>query len=348
MPDRPSRFRQSCLLSLLLVAACQTSVVHRNEMPEQPIAFIYYPEEIARRRADRLNHEPVAPQSNLQEKRGVVDLNAIGKFLGDSQGPGTDTREFAGRIALLDPVTGDVEVLAAATKGAIPLAWSSDHRRLLFTQDTSGGMQLFEFDRRLGVVLKITRGPNLHPWGCYGPDSRVVLMVAEVGFDTEREVSTVESRIGVLAPGGLVEFVSDGPYDRDPTCSPDGTAIAYVRSNEAGLDQVWVRSLLAEGEARPISPGYNPSFSPDGEWIVYNQRSRGSPRLWRIHKSGSGRRLIGEWSGTEEIRPRVSPDGAIVVYESVLDNRFRLFVRRMDGTGNRVLFSDGDGSHAVW
>ena len=348
MRERLPGFRPSWLLSLLLVAACQTPVVHRNEMSEHPIAFIYYPEEIARRRADRLNHEPPTPQSNLQEKRGVVDLNAFGKYLDESQGSGTDAREFAGRIALLDPVTGDLEVLAAATKGAIPLAWSQDHQRLLFTQDTSGGMQLFEFDRRLGVVKKLTRGPNLHPWGCYGPDPGVVLMVAEVGFDTERGVSTVESRIGVLGPGGLVEFVSDGPYDRDPTCSPDGQAVAYVRTNDVGVDEIWVRSLQAEGEARPISPGYNPSFSPDGEWIVYNQRSGRSPRLWRIHKSGSGRRLIGEWSGTEEIRPRVSPDGEIVVYESVLDNRFRLFVRRMDGTGNRVLFSDGDGSHAVW
>ena len=51
---------------------------------------------------------------------------------------------------------------------------------------------------------------------------------------------------------------------------------------------------------------------------------------------------------TEEIRPRVSPDGTVVVFESVLKDRFRLFVRRMDGTGNRLLFADGDGTHAVW
>jgi hypothetical protein len=32
----------------------------------------------------------------------------------------------------------------------------------------------------------------------------------------------------------------------------------------------------------------------------------------------------------------------------VLENRYRLFLRRFDGTGDQVLFSAGDGTHAVW
>ena len=57
---------------------------------------------------------------------------------------------------------------------------------------------------------------------------------------------------------------------------------------------------------------------------------------------------MGAGAGFEELRPVVSPDGDFVVYESVHENRFRLFMRRFDGRGDAVLFASGDGSHAVW
>ncbi len=328
---------------------CQVPRVHGDEVSREPIAFIYYSEDLARRRADAFGDaQRRRPASgDPRENRGVLDLNAFGSYLGDRLGPGAGNDEFAGRIALLDAASGAFELLEAATRGSIPLDWSSDHRRLLFSQESMSGRQLYEYDRETSVVLRITRGPDLHPWGCYGPGGRVVMMVAEIftdGFGRQ----AVRARLGLLAAGGAVEFLTDGPYDRDPTCAPDGSAIAWVRSNEAGVDEVWVRAL-PDGEARAISPGFHPSFSQDGEWIVYNQTMRrASTRLWRIHRNGAGRRAIGEWTGDEERRPQVSPDGKLVVYESIVENRYRLFVRRMDGTGNRVLFSDGDGTHAVW
>ena len=49
-----------------------------------------------------------------------------------------------------------------------------------------------------------------------------------------------------------------------------------------------------------------------------------------------------------EIQPSFSPDGKLVLY--VADNGFehRLYVRRFDGTGDRLLLVSGGGAAPVW
>ncbi|MBW2541489.1 MAG: PD40 domain-containing protein [Deltaproteobacteria bacterium] len=136
--------------------------------------------------------------------------------------------------------------------------------------------------------------------------------------------------------------------DGEPACSPDGSAAAYVRLLPGDRSEIWIHFFGGEEPPRAIAQGRDPSFSPDGEWIVYSRHAGNAPALWRIRRDGTGRTRIGRGSGAEEYGPAVSPDGSLVAYESVSGNRHRLFVRRFDGTGDRVLFADGDGTHVVW
>jgi Tol biopolymer transport system component len=49
-----------------------------------------------------------------------------------------------------------------------------------------------------------------------------------------------------------------------------------------------------------------------------------------------------------EIQPTFSPDGRLVLYVS--DNGYdeRIYVRRFDGTGDRILMSSGGGTNPTW
>ena len=241
-------------------------------------------------------------------------------------------------------------VLESARKGAIPLVWSPDRDRLLFAQRELGKLQLFEYQRDSRVVSQITAGPDHHPQGCYGPDGRLIAVVAKRAGSTEDRTGgeKLVSRIALMGQGDAVESISPGPTDGEPACSPDGTAVAYVRLFSDARSEIWIHSFADEEPARAIAQGREPSFSPDGEWIVYSRVVGKTPALWRVRRDGSGRTRLGRGSGADEYGPAVSPDGSLVVYESVFGNRYRLFVRRFDGTGDSVLFSDGDGTHAVW
>ena len=342
--------RIALAIGLMLIApGCQGPGVAREEIPEEPIAFIFHPEDEARRRAEAYAERATPATRGRLEPSSVVHLNTFRDYLTRAFGS-PDADKLAGQLSLLDPRSRRVTVLESARKGAIPLAWSPGRDRLLFAQWDLGTLQLFEFERGSRVVSQLTRGPDQHPQGCYGPDGRLIAVVATHAGSTEDRASRsrLVSRIAALGPGDALESISPGPTDGEPACSPDGTALAYVRLFPDERSEIWIHSFVDEEPARAIAQGREPSFSPDGEWIVYSRVVGKTPALWRIRRDGTGRSRLGRGSGADEYGPAVSPDGSLVVYESVFGNRYRLFVRRFDGTGDSVLFSDGDGTHAVW
>jgi len=335
---------------LMLVApGCQAPGVARTEIPEDPVAFIFHPEDEARRRAEAFAKRSPADSPSGLGTPVIVQLNSFRDYLEQAYGSRADGG-FAGRLSLMNPRSRRVTVLESARKGAIPLAWSPDRDRLLFAQWDLGKLQLFEFERDSGAVSQLTAGPDHHPQGCYGPGGRLVAVVAKRAESTEDPSSRggLASRIALIGPSDAVESISAGPRDGEPACSPDGSAVAYVRLLPGARSEIWIYSFAGEEPARAIATGRGPSFSPDGKWIVYSRAVGKTPVLWRVRRDGSGRTRLGLGSGADEYGPAVSPDGSLVIYESVLRNRYRLFVRRFDGTGDSVLFSDGDGTHAVW
>ena len=331
--------------------ACQGTSVGGADLPGEPIAIIYYPEEIARRRAEDLEATEGRKRKSLSEgKEGVMHVNLGLQYLDDTFGVQSQGEfdPMAGYLALLDPRTAQVKIIEAARRGAIPQDWSSDHRHLLFSQRTSQNMQLFEYDTEQDHVVRLTREPGIHPWGCYGPDHRLVLMSAEF-LSGSSSNQTLSTKILLTEPGGLdPQPISAGPMDHSPTCAPDGSAVAYVRTGTHGGFELVVHSPLIEGSSRTIAPGAEPRFTADSQWIIYTSQRRGHSTLWRIRPNGSGRSRIGSGTGFDEMRPASSPSGRFVVYQSEANSRSRLFVRRFDGTGDRILFADGDASNPVW
>ncbi|MFP8879590.1 MAG: hypothetical protein VCE43_09160 [Myxococcota bacterium] len=320
-----------------------------REISELPIAFVYHTEAEARQRAESVaerGERPYDPRSQT-ENRGVVHVNEFKTLLDNVFGENPAPR-YRGRLALLDARSDDIVLVHGAHPGAVPQAWSSDHRRLLFAQGDPGSLQLYEFDRQTDEVAKLTHGPDSHPQGCYSSEGRLVVTVQRMerpGGSSARGQLT--SRLAVRLPSGRIDIISSGPVDGEPACSPEGQRVAFVRvfGNEP---QIWVQSLTPGAAARPITSGRSPAFSPDGQWIVFGRGDGETAKLWRIHTDGGGRTRLGIGSGAEEYRPAVSPDGRFVVYESVVDNRSRLFMRRFSGSGDVVLFSSGDGMQAVW
>jgi Tol biopolymer transport system component len=155
------------------------------------------------------------------------------------------------------------------------------------------------------------------------------------------------SRIVRRRPGGAApELLSEGPADHSPTCAPDGAAVVWVSRGPKGREAL-VSRMPPEAEPREIGPGREPSFSRDGQWVIYAAPARRSWRVLRVRPDGSGRAPVGE-SLQEEHQPAFSPDGRLALVV-VHDGGVRqLHVRRLDGSGDRILFDDGDAEFPVW
>jgi hypothetical protein len=340
-------------LGVVLLASlvgCQGLGIGSGEIADQRFALLWFDAETHRRRAELVRDS--IPGFEKVGPAGTVNLDTFSDYMGnllgvaDARGGGSLrgqlTKRFPGRLALVRPRDGDAQVLPA-TAGAKPWDWDAAGQRLLFSQLVGRFQQLFVYDVRSDTVYPVTRGPEVHPAGCFGPDERLVLVTT--GVKDKRPFS----RLDISEPGGTrPKPFSEGPSDYEVACAPDGSAVAWVRVDEHGRDQLMTRSPTLDGPTRRLGPGRFPAFSPDAEWIVYSRLDRdGRWALQRIRADGSGRRPVGV--GTRnEIQPTFSPDGRLVLYVS--DNGYdeRIYMRRFDGTGDRILMSSGGGTNPTW
>ena len=318
--------------------------VPASALPETPIAIQYRTPEEARRRVEattpRVESAPRTPTVG-SKARLTADVDRLGAYLAERLGAAGAEGDRGGRLALLDPQSGAIEIVESARRGAVPQAWDSDHRRLLFAQPEPGGpnVQIFEFDRVDRSVRPITHGPGLHTQACYLADGRIAVTRVDVDRDPPR------SRVRVSAPGGRGPYrdLSSGERDHSPSCA--GDRVAFVRVEERG--SALYRVDLAGNEQR-LGPGHQPRWVGGGPWIVYTGLRSGATALYRVRGDGRGRARIGPGS-RGEAWPTASSDGRFVAYVAGdASGRHRLYLRRFDGGGDRILFADGDADYPVW
>jgi Tol biopolymer transport system component len=350
---RALRARHSLALALL---ACASVGIPKAEIPADSIAFNYRTPEEARRRADAYQKEQ-DDQIDAARKQvlGVEGVPASGElhssadhlasYVAQVLGRTPQQEELSpGRLALLDPRTGQVTVLEAARRGSVPLEWSGDRTRLLFAQPGERDFQVYEYDRERGTVRPITHGPPAYTEACYASQGRVVVTAVDANSATPR------SRIEISRPGGGGPFepLTDWGTEYSPSCAPDGHSVVWVRDKPDGRSELRLLVLEPGAQIVSLAPGRQPRFSADGAWIVYSSAQGKDFRIWRVRPDGSSRARIGS-SERSEARPTLSPDGRFVAYvASEAPPRRYLYLRRFDGSGDQILFADGDGENPVW
>ncbi|MFU8845019.1 MAG: hypothetical protein ACNA7V_14540 [Bacteroidales bacterium] len=75
--------------------------------------------------------------------------------------------------------------------------------------------------------------------------------------------------------------------------SPDGKRIVFGSQPFGGSFQLWIMNL-DEFQRKQLTQegGYSADWSPDGDWIVYNNPSYGDGRLWLIRPDGSEKQQL--------------------------------------------------------
>jgi len=161
-------------------------------------------------------------------------------------------------------------------------AWSPDGKKIVYVQESEGGMALWLSDPDGKNPKMLTRsGLNMDP--SWLPDSkRIVWMVLAPGKNPGKSSQLNIMNTGTLQSGRLFSDPAQVKFsDMMPAVSPDGTKVAFV-SNRGGYFRIWL-SNLDGSDARAIStPAAEldetlrlpieqkvPSWSPDGRWIAH-------------------------------------------------------------------------------
>jgi Tol biopolymer transport system component len=89
-----------------------------------------------------------------------------------------------------------------------------------------------------------------------------------------------------------------------------------------------------------------PTFSPDGNEIVFLSDRSGTPHLWRMNSDGSGQRQITNGQDGEQ-SPSFSPDGKWIYYSTAQTKNRTSWRIASDGSGEPIRLSDKLLSHVA-
>ena len=154
-----------------------------------------------------------------------------------------------------------------------------------------------------------------------------VYEIYEAGLDGT--ITRISDRLGVLTA---------------PEISPDGELIAFMRwTVTSNQYQIWVMDRDGSGARQVVSgSGWDPTWSPDGNRILFASDRSGRNQLWAVNLDGNALEQI---SDLPAIRGRSdwSPLNQIVTYSGEPWNR-ELFLMAADGSNMRQLTPAGGNS----
>lgn len=339
-----------------MMVGCLGPRLQVGELPEQPIAYVHWSKQDAKKRSGLFQNAGASsrPSSNRGDFAREQEAE-IRAYLQGEENVGLQTRlaTAPGRIMLVWPRTGVTMRLEAAPLGSRPLAWSSDHKRLLFVSAHRGGKdQLYEYDVDREELRTVTVGPAEHSRGDYGPEDQIVVLRSRRPLHRGASEQTVH----LVGPAGrlgapIADTISPGAI----RIAPDGRQIVYEhvrarprRGAPTVLEAMIATHMIEErAEEKLLLRGREPTLTPDGEWIVFASPSSAGYRLRRMRPDGTSRVSISP-GGNEERMPSVSPDGRFIVFVQMVNGYRKLSVRRFDGKGDRRLVEDGWSEFPVW
>ncbi|MGH7534247.1 MAG: protein kinase domain-containing protein, partial [Gemmatimonadales bacterium] len=184
-------------------------------------------------------------------------------------------------------------------------------------------------------LAQLTFDEAVEEWPAWSPDGQWLVF--------SRTVDGYRNLFLKKSSGGEERQLTKGSRDDiQATWSPDGKAIAFVRSSlpSGKLEPGDVLGLYAEGgdvwtvepesgtETHLLSGGFNPSWSPDGTRLAVDAAWGGPHRIWITDRNGSNPRQVSNDSSdvVSHMSPRWSPDGKRLVFRRIQQQKFDIVV----------------------
>jgi Tol biopolymer transport system component len=267
------------------------------------------------------------PNTNWNTQIGVVSYpggeyrrvtNDLNRY---SQSLAATTRDGRSLVTVAYDVTSNIWVMPASStiqavkissgkSDAAGVSWTADGRILSFT----AGLQGFEFDLRKPdgsgkAVAFADNAPIFGPVSC--GDGRYLVFA---GYRSTEGVNVWR----MDAAGGNLKQLTNGPYNRDAVCSPDGQWVVYHGLNKDG--HLVMRVPIDGGQPTNVSnrTGDAPAVSPDGKLIGFTSEEGSGANvtaLWVVVPfDGGGPLYTLKADPRRDSGIRFSPDGKSLTY----------------------------------
>jgi len=176
-------------------------------------------------------------------------------------------------IYVLNPATGESDVLTNNTWDDLYPAWSPDGKQIAFTSNRDSNWDIYIMNANGKNPQRLTTDPGYEGNPVWSPDGTRIAYVE--GRDAKRDIMVMVADGSNVQP--LTTLATSADYS--PAWSPDGTQIAFV-SNRAGnadifvVDTTCIASNTCDQQAVNLTStnqgdDLDPAWRPDGLQLVF-------------------------------------------------------------------------------
>lgn len=197
-------------------------------------------------------------------------------------------------------------------------AVSPDGQRIAFVSSRDGDAELYAMTADGGAPQRLTqsRGDDSQP--TWSPDARAIALTSSRDRARGHDVFVLDVEGGAIVPAVRDGSRTEPVLARDLAFSPKGDRLAFTELvSKRGKAAIAIVDL-SSGEVlvRTDAPGVDeqPSWSPDGEWLVFARSHDGRSDIARVRADGSELELLTAGDGVHWLPrwiggacPRVTP-----------------------------------------
>jgi Tol biopolymer transport system component len=222
--------------------------------------------------------------------------------------------------------------------------WSPDGSKIAYTSDRFGNWTLHVMDVDSQKEIQLTSPDSISGWPDWSPDGE------KIAFWSYKNG---ESQIFTIKADGTDEqqLTLGSLLKSEPLWRSDGTMLLFSQKDEYW--QIWIMALDSGKQWQISTTDENhwaPRWMPDGREIIYY--SSDGFMLKAVDIEGLHYRDVltapyGEFVSDE--RPRISPDGKKILFNSLRSPNWGLWLMDIDGKNTKRLTHDGAGDRkASW
>jgi TolB protein len=181
-------------------------------------------------------------------------------------------------IFVQDLVTGNRKVVVNEKGSNSAPAWSPDGSTLAVALSKDGNTQIYGVSSSGGSVRRLSNSNGIDTEPHYSADGQMIY------FTSDRSGGPQIYKMS--ASGGNAQRVTfKGSYNISPRLSSDGKTLAWISQREGGF-ALYAMDLASGQELRLAEGASEPSFSPNGKYIMYATKAGGRTSLAVVSVDG--------------------------------------------------------------
>lgn len=186
-------------------------------------------------------------------------------------------------------MTGQRTIVANEKGNNSAPAWSPDGKRLALALSKTGNTQIFVVNADGSGMHRVSNSNGIDTEPRFSADGQSIY------FTSDRSGGPQIYKMG--ADGGAATRVTfKGNYNISPRISSDGKTLAWISQREGGFS-LYAMDLASGQEQRLADGATEPSFSPNGKYIMYATKGGGSTSLAVVSVDGRVKQRLSTQAG---------------------------------------------------